>query len=415
MKYFIISLFIILLLLWIIHPSLRLDISTIPYYRNNPDIPVVSKKFIKNNLEQFMTPYNYSNRMLFTMKTSENIWTEKKEKSTKDLHALTFIRMMGGLLCGKSVAMVTGGSSGEYFYQWFNIKDFIRGTYGFTQCLRNGGVTFYDKIFVYYTHGSNSIKILDLIHCMIPRISHMEPKIQKDGDISVEETQRFVDHINSKKPAALIIFPAMLFRHCQNIYKNGIEITHFPKFMDLSAESLFTCQYMFIKNIFKGSDIRMSYGSIELGQVAQQIPYEEWTSDNDMFTYRIFKNLCDAENGENGTMVMTSYAYHTLPMVRYDTGDKGFIQGDMIFNLIGKSPEDILEVNSSICTLNELGCGIIDYKMNDGTVYITVLNNTPEIRQNVRSIFGKDSIITVCDSVTCKTKGDHNKKVIPFS
>ncbi len=381
------------------------DLKNIKYHRENPN-SITNKQMISANPELFMTKYNYENRMKFTINSSNNNWADKQENSVNEISYFNIARIMVGLLMGKSVAQITGGSSGNYFYQWYNLGDFIRGSYGFLHCLKNGGVKYGDGIFLYYIHGSNSVKLCNDLQFLFSSFSALKPVVEDNGDISVEETKRFVNHINSKKPKCLMTYPAILFKHAQNIYKNDIELKHFPDFIDISAEFLFTCQYMFIKNIFKTSDIRMSYGSIEVGQVAQQIPFKDWKNDNDMYTYEIFENLCNIENVGDDKMVITSKVYHCLPIIRYKTDDIGIVNGNKIYNLVGKNP-GVIELNNKITKANLMGCNIIDLKIKKSKIHITALENNDYI--NV--IFGNNSEITICNKLSCKTLSNHNKKI----
>ena len=61
---------------------------------------------------------------------------------------------------GYAFANITGGSSGQYFYQWYNLEDTKFGAYTFIKCWENMGWTPNDKILLYYFHGSNSIKFI---------------------------------------------------------------------------------------------------------------------------------------------------------------------------------------------------------------------------------------------------------------
>ena len=386
-----------------------MDISEIPIHQH---LDFVTKEQMSENLEEFMTPSNFSNRMLFSIDSSENYMSEHKQESNGPLQAGNILI---GLMTGKSMAMITGGSSGKYFYQWLNLGDIIRVSTGIVKCMTNAGVNLGDSVMLYYSHSSNSVKLADRFSKFIPFFSNLKLEFGENGDITPGETHKFLNHLKLHRPGTLFIFPAVLFRHAQNIYAHGLNVEHQPKFIDISAEFLFSCQFMFIKMLFPDSDIRMSYGSIECGWVAQQIPVHEWTSENDMFTYKVLDNKARVENIGDDKLVITSFMHHTLPMVRYKTDDVGIVDGNYIYGLVGKNKHDIdlLDINSTISSLNTMGAGIIDLKMRDNKINITIIGN--EINKSIYRYFPEEyTIVTNCGNGICPTKVSHTKKVLVF-
>lgn len=397
----------------------ELQVDDIEYYRKNGTINILDKHVINKNPEMFMTRKNFKNRMLFSVGTANNSWTDKKEKSVQDMSILNMCKIVGGVLTGKSFAMVTGGTSGTYFYQWFDLGDCLRGAYSFISILKRGGITQNDRILVYYRHGANSVKLLEHLSVLIPGFCALSPVIGKDGSIDADEARRFLNKINTFKPDALLAFPNQFFRLCQHIYQNGMEVKHQPKYIDISADLFFRCQYDFIKNyVFPQSTIRLSYGTVEFGQVAVQIPIEEMKTDDDFYTYDILKDCIHLENqGKN--LVITSYLYKTLPLIRYRIDDEGIVDDDKIYKLIGKNTCiegkhvtescDILKVNSNINKLNKYGCSIIDVRYTD-KFNITVLDKSNI--ELIYTLFNPDNVnIITCDKNSCETTSNFNKKV----
>lgn len=409
MKVTILSILIVVLLV-VYTCNKPLDLTMLPVHQS---VEFTTKQQISDNIEHFMTPSNYSNRMLFSIDSSENYTSEHKQEVSGSFQ---FGKVLVGLMCNKSMAMITGGSSGNYFYQWLNLGDIIRVTSGIVQCMVNGGITFGDRVMLYYSHGANSVKLADKFHHFIPFFSSLKLEFDDKGDITLGETHKFLNHLNHYKPDALFVFPAVLFRHAQNIYSNKLHIEHQPKFIDVSAEFLFLCQFMFIKTIFPDSDVRMSYGSIECGWVAQQLPFNEWKTDNDMFTYKVLDNKAHIENIGDDKLVITSHMHHTLPMVRYKTDDIGIVDGNYIYGLVGKNNHniDMLGVNSMISSLNRRGSGIIDLKFRNNRFYITIIGDS--VNNEIYNYFPHDNTtIITCGDGMCSTRVTHLKKVLVFS
>ena len=119
MKVTILSILIVVLLV-VYTCNKPLDLTMLPVHQS---VEFTTKQQISDNIEHFMTPSNYSNRMLFSIDSSENYTSEHKQEVSGSFQ---FGKVLVGLMCNKSMAMITGGSSGNYFYQWLNLGDIIR-------------------------------------------------------------------------------------------------------------------------------------------------------------------------------------------------------------------------------------------------------------------------------------------------
>ena len=109
------------------------------------------------------------------------------------------------------------------------------------------GWTANEKILLYYFHGSNSVKLINYLN--LTNLYSLVPILDNNGDITLESAKSFVNNINNYKPELIVSFPSLIYRICQLIYENNLSLTYIPKYMDISADFLFTCQYKFIKEI----------------------------------------------------------------------------------------------------------------------------------------------------------------------
>jgi hypothetical protein len=386
---------------------------SIPFYKkyNIRSLPIVTKKYINNNQKLFLN--ENIEKIHSSVNSANNAWTEKKN-IVNDISYYKFIIYLYGLFNNKAIAHVSGGSSGNYFYQWYTIDEYEKGLYGFFKSWINIGWKYNDRLLLYYFHGSNSIKLLNKIN-FIQNICSVCPNLDENGDISEKSLYEFIYYINNFKPVLIVSFPNIIFRISQLIYMKNIELKHIPKCMDLSADFLFTCQYKFICSIFKNCDIRLSYGTIEFGQIAQQIP-------NRMFDYIVFHDIVDVENDENNNLIITNYLFTTQPIIRYLTDDKGTIVNEngkiIIHNLIGKSNNmyDYIWLDNIInkCTYSIINLRINDH---DKILIITILyeNNANDIKKYFSNYFYKYIIETeTCSKKKCDTNDRYDRKNTPI-
>jgi phenylacetate-coenzyme A ligase PaaK-like adenylate-forming protein len=404
------------------------SIKNIPFY--NTYFKNKSKHFLNNfpilNKSK-ISELNKNNLMIHKNKkllkdsinyTSTN-WTEKNEIIKKQ--NLGFIKSIYYLYKlineNYAIANCTGGSSGNYFYQWMDLNDIKKGIYTFMKCWVNMGWNINEKIYLYYFHSSNNSNITQ--NFSYDFFKSNSSVLDNKGDINDESVIEFIKDINSFKPELIVSYPNIIFRICQKIYINKnnskYKLNYIPKYMDLSADMLYTCQYNFIKKIFYNCDIRLSYGTIEFGQIAQQIP-------NKMFDYIVFDNISTVENSSNNQLIVTNYIYKTLPIIRYKIDDYGEVTkiNDKIIikNLIGKKNKyniDYIELDNYInnCKYE----GIINIRFdNNNNIFISIdnkkyKNEIYHYMSKYNSIY-KINIIECIDD--CLTVDSYDKKVTTF-
>lgn len=385
--------------------------SNIPYYKDHP-ISIIDKSTILNHEALFMTRNNYEKRMLWTKTYAHNSWTEKQAKKEK-ISFLECTRIFIGLMRGYSLAQVTGGSSGQFFYQWYSFNDLLWGIYSFTKGWINMGWSPEKSAVVYYFHGSNTVQLLKYLPSK--KIFSIEPELTEDGnDITDRSFHAFLECLESTRPYLLITFPNLLFRLCQKIYSTRHKLKYQPRAIDISADFLFTCQYQFIQSLFTQSDIRMSYGTVEFGQIAQQVP------DN-LYTYQVYNDLCYIENNHN-YLVVTHLRYRTMPLVRYQTDDIGHVywkdKHQYINGLVGKQNKhyDFLAFDSEVNKINQ-DRNIINIKIDDsqGIHYYVVKNKTLMDVHKLKNISHDNKIIVLdCNENSCRSTDQYNRKVTPI-
>jgi len=375
-------------------------------------IPIVTKQQISKYPDLF---YNANiQKIADSVQSANNAWTDKK-KVHDTINYYTTLYYCYGLYCGNSIAHVSGGTSGNYFYQWYTFDEYKKGLYGFMKCWINMGWKYDDRALLCYFHGANSVKLTNTVTNYLIDIYSLNMSLDANGDIQEKTLHEFVHYINNFKPVLIISFPNIIFRLSQMIYKNNIKLTHIPKCMDLSADFLFTCQYKFICSIFKNCDIRLSYGTIEFGQIAQQIP-------NRMFDYVVFDDIVDVENDKNNNLIVTNYLYTTQPIIRYLTDDKGTVVHEngqtIIHNLIGKSNSTIDYITLDTF-INNCSYSIINLRIDNQNKVVIITSLDEHDIENIKfyfnGYFNDYSIqIEICNVTTCKTVDRYDRKNTPI-
>lgn len=390
--------------------------SEIYFYRNIKgdlsNFPIIDKTTINNNKDIFFNKKIL--KIYSSIDSANNAWTDKKIIKN-NINYYDFFIYIYNLLSGKAIAHISGGSSENYFYQWYTLDEYKKGLYGFVKCWINMGWNYNDKIFIFYFHGANSIKLLNNIK-ILNNIYSLSPILDINGDISIASFNDFIYYLNNYKPDLIVSFPNTIFRISQLIYKSKIKLKHIPKCMDLSADFLFTCQYKFICSIFTNCDIRLSYGTIEFGQIAQQIPLR-------MYDYIVFDDIVHVENNVNNNLIVTNYLFTTQPIIRYLTDDKGIVKYEnnkmIINNLIGKMNSkniNYLEIDKII---NDSNFNIINLRIDDNLniIYITVLDEDKDesIKKYFVNFFIKYSIVlNYCKENNCITYDRYDRKNTPI-
>jgi phenylacetate-coenzyme A ligase PaaK-like adenylate-forming protein len=396
----------------------------VEFYRRMPasstfkDFPTITKSFIKNNLNDMLSDTCKERRIMSSQETANNSWTEKK-LIKKDGSMLDMLQYAFLMLQGYSLAQVTGGTSGEYFYQWYNIGDIYHGLYSFVQGWENIGWRYNDRILLYYFHGANTIKLLKAFPQWSLRV--LVPQISESGDLIQETFEDFCACLESFQPKLIVSFPSIIFRMCELALSSGKTFTFQPKYMDLSADFLFSCQYKFIKSFFPKTDIRMSYGTIEYGQIAQQIP-------GTMYNYTVYPDCAYVEQGEKGTLIVTNLNYTCLPIIRYAIDDVGKVtynpktKCQEIHALVGKSnPYGVsyIRIDGLIERCNKLyNTHIINLRLDVNTRTVFVVSTDEEhdsmFMKHMNFIEGYDVKLLSCLQNHCPTIDRYDRKNTPL-
>ncbi len=382
------------------------------------DFPVLKKSDLSKLNEEYLM-INKNSKLLYESNNylSTN-WTELPKK--QEIGMLKTIYFLYKIIHDNyAVSNCTGGSSGNYFNQWMNFDDIKGGLYTFMRCWVNMGWTIKDRFYLYYFHSSNNSNMTQKF--VFDYFKSNSAILDEKNDITDDSVIQFIKDINTFQPKLIVSYPNIIFRICQKIFINKnnpkYTLTYFPKCMDLSADMLYTCQYNFIKTFFPNCDIRLSYGTIEFGQIAQQIP-----NSNSIFDYIVFNDVAYVENTNENQLIVTNYLYNTLPMIRYQIDDYGevFYKNNEIIikNLIGKNNKfniNYIELDNYINNCKYEGINNVRFD-NNYNIFLTIINNKykNEIHKYMSQFNPKYKINIIECIEDCFTFDSYYKKVTTF-
>lgn len=341
---------------------------------------------------------------------SYNNWNEDSRKKGGNGAMLVWEFIKAYMIQDYAVPICTGGTSGNSFHYWYSYEEGIRFLASTMRCWVPFGWHPGKKLGIFYGHPSSGLSVLNYTRHILPNMDVLIPKFDEKGDVMNWEA--FVRFINSRKPYVVESMPNLFFRVCQLAYVHDVTFSHQPHLISLSGDFLFTCQYEFIKACFPFSIVRMAYGSVEVGQIAQQ------RSDDDLYTYKVFSEYAHIENTEDGRLVISRLDYVNMPMFRYITDDYGNVHNDTITNLVGKKKFDYLSLDKLINYVNkQFQTHIINtrYDIHTTMLHVTTLHTDLSYVTDVCSDVMKMNVhADVCVKTRgCKVRYRLDNKVLP--
>jgi phenylacetate-coenzyme A ligase PaaK-like adenylate-forming protein len=132
--------------------------------------------------------------------------------------------------------------------------------------------------------------------------------------------RELVDVINEFKPKIFLVFPSPLNMIADTIRKKNLPLKHHPQLINTSGETFFDCQRKNVAEVFTGSTVEDSYGSVELGEISHE------TKDG----LEIFANVAYVETAPNEQgkpeMIITRLDLSDFPFIRYKMRDVATVE-----------------------------------------------------------------------------------------
>lgn len=234
-----------------------------------------------------------------------------------------------------------------------------------------------------------------------------------------EDIIRYVEYMQQVKPTWMLLQPSVAYAIGQYLHTHNINIASL-KLIELTGEALTPYVYSALKTYYGNIFISNNYGMQEFGGIAYSC-----NSCDELYIIKdsVYVEILDDHDNvladkKEGRIIVTGLVNSLFPLVRYDSGDRGFItkENDKVkLHLTESRSNDSFiyknkKYDASIFFnltehLNNLGSNIIQfqfqYKNNDlFAVFFIIENNTSkeQLRINIES-FMLEKYNIVFDSI----------------
>ena len=278
------------------------DVDDTTFFENYATLPALSKDDYAKAGQQVMT--------------DEFVNADPKEMELRvegrPLESLKRLRKGNYLM-----PMATGGSSSLPLVVQMTKHHMFSMLFTFFKCWYRMGWRPGERMLIFYPR--NTYNIDDMVK--LNRFSKITGFRYHLFDHINEETVRgLVDDINSYKPKLLLVFPSPMNMIAHTIRRFNLPLKHHPPLINVSGETFFDCQRQNIAEVFTGSKVEDSYGSVELAEIAHE-------TDGGL---EIFANAAYVETEPNEAgqpeMIVTSLATRDFPFIRYKMRDIADVQ-----------------------------------------------------------------------------------------
>ena len=218
--------------------------------------------------------------------------------------------------------MATGGSTSSPLVVQMTKHHTFSMMYTFFKCWYRMGWRPGDRMLVFYPKDTYNIDDMARYN----KFSWVTGfRISLFSKIDEPTIENLVDEINEFKPKIFLVFSSPMNMVADTIRKKQLPLKHHPELINFSGETFFDCQRKNIQDVFTGSKLEDSYGSVELGEIAHE------TKDG----LEIFANVAYVETAPNEQgkpeMICTRLGLSDFPFIRYkmrDVADIEFIKSD---------------------------------------------------------------------------------------
>ena len=213
--------------------------------------------------------------------------------------------------------MATGGSTSLPLIIHMTKHHMFSMLFTFFKCWYRMGWRPGDKILVFYPKNTYNIDDMAKFN---KYDKYCGFRYQLFDRIDRESVTELVHEINRFKPKMLLIFPSPLNMVAHTIRKYNLPLEHHPELLNVSGETFFDCQKKNIQDVFTGSVVEDSYGSVELGELAH-----ETKNGLEVFANVAYVETAPNENGKP-EMIITRLGLTDFPFIRYKMKDIAHVE-----------------------------------------------------------------------------------------
>ncbi len=218
--------------------------------------------------------------------------------------------------------MATGGSTSLPLVVQMTRHHMFSMLFTFFKCWYRMGWRPGERMLIFYPR--NTYNIDDMVQ--FNRYSRITGFRYHLFDHIDESTVRgLIDDINRYKPKLLLVFPSPMNMIAHTVRRFNLPLKHHPPLINVSGETFFDCQRKNITEVFSGSQIEDSYGSVELGEIAH-----ETAGGLEVFARVAYVETEPNEAGQP-EMIVTNLQTRDFPFIRYrmkDIADVSFIRDE---------------------------------------------------------------------------------------
>ena len=214
--------------------------------------------------------------------------------------------------------MATGGSTSSPLVVQMTKHHMFSMLYTFFKCWYRMGWRPGDRMLVFYpknTYNIDDMARYNKFSAITGFHIHLFSKIDEPT------IRELVDVINDFKPKIFLVFSSPMNMIADTIRKQSLPLKHHPELINFSGETFFDCQRQNIQEVFSGSKLEDSYGSVELGEIAHE------TEEGGL---EIFANVAYVETELNAQgqpeMICTRLDLADFPFIRYKMRDVADIE-----------------------------------------------------------------------------------------
>ncbi len=293
------------------------------------------------------------------------------------------------------VSISTGGTSGIPTYRWLDYSDANVMAQSFLESFHANGWQRGESFIVFYPLQSYFTDSYAQFNNTLDRLFGFS--MVPFEDVTLERVQALLKALRERKSTLLVIFPCVLQRVAELMKQNNIPPFEGLKTINVSGEFFMDCSKAFVQEMFPDSRIEITYGAVEVGEVAHQYGPSS-------FDYQVFSDFARLEEGPDESLLITSLRQKGFPMIRYQMEDKAIVQTDedgqqYLIQLEGKNTDYLIGAdgqryytsffNHMVNMMNEeFGGAIIHFMLryNEPSMHMNFVLRDPQNKTAARAI-----------------------------
>jgi phenylacetate-coenzyme A ligase PaaK-like adenylate-forming protein len=243
------------------------------------------------------------------------------------------------------IPLSTGGTSGTPAFRWLDYHDGNIMAQSFFESFVLNGWSRGEPFVLYYPLQSYFTELYASYTPWLHRLFGLN--VVPFSNITKESVEILLQTLKSKRAKLLVIFPCVLQRVAEIMAEHEMPPYQGLNSINVSGEYFFDCSRDFISQMFPGARIEMTYGAVEIGEIAHQ-------NGQSSCDYKVFDQFAYVEEGPENSILVTTLRQSSFPLIRYKMEDKAQIvtkpNGQQyLMKLEGKNSDFLLRSDGQLC------------------------------------------------------------------